>query len=260
MIGHILYWLCIFPIAEAIEIIYTILYRVVDDYGIATVGLSFAVTLLTLPIYMVAERWQDVERGKEMAMAPKVGRIRKAFRGDERFMMLSAYYREQGYKPVYALRSAYAFLSNLPALKGCPFWFLDDLGSPDGLLRAGSVRVNVLPVVMTVANCVAGYLYTKGHPLREKVQVYGMAGLFLVVLYGSPSGLLVYWTMNNILSLVKNIFYKLRHPAKVLYFLCATASIALIILMLATHTGPPPKRSCSLAPFWSSAFRWSLRS
>ena len=58
MIGHILYWLCIFPIAEAIEIIYTILYRVVDDYGIATVGLSFAVTLLTLPIYMVAERWQ----------------------------------------------------------------------------------------------------------------------------------------------------------------------------------------------------------
>ena len=50
MIGHILYWLCIFPIAEAIEIIYTILYRVVDDYGIATVGLSFAVTLLTLAI------------------------------------------------------------------------------------------------------------------------------------------------------------------------------------------------------------------
>ena len=252
MIGHILYWLCIFPIAEAIEIIYTILYRVVDDYGIATVGLSFAVTLLTLPIYMVAERWQGVERDKEMAMAPKVGRIRKAFRGDERFMMLSAYYREQGYKPVYALRSAfsilvqipfflaaYAFLSNLPALRGCPFWVLEDLGSPDGLLRAGSVRVNVLPVVMTVANCVAGYLYTKGHPLREKVQVYGMAGLFLVVLYGSPSGLLVYWTMNNILSLVKNIFYKLRHPAKVLYFLCATASIALVILMLATHTGKP---------------------
>ena len=171
MIGHILYWLCIFPIAEAIEIIYTILYRVVDDYGIATVGLSFAVTLLTLPIYMVAERWQGVERDKEMAMAPKVGRIRKAFRGDERFMMLSAYYREQGYKPVYALRSAfsilvqipfflaaYAFLSNLPALKGCPFWFLDDLGSPDGLLHVWGMRVNVLPVVMTVANCVAGYL------------------------------------------------------------------------------------------------------
>ena len=124
MIGHILYWLCIFPIAEAIEIIYTILYRVVDDYGIATVGLSFAVTLLTLPIYMVAERWQGVERDKEMAMAPKVGRIRKAFRGDERFMMLSAYYREQGYKPVYALRSAFSILvryrSFWPRTRSCP--------------------------------------------------------------------------------------------------------------------------------------------
>ena len=169
--GHLLYTLVIFPVAEIIEFCFTILYRVTNDYGIATVGLSFAVTLLTLPIYMVAEHWQGVERVKEMAMAPKVGRIRKAFRGDERFMMLSAYYREQGYKPVYALRSAfsilvqipfflaaYAFLSNLPALKGCPFWVLEDLGSPDRLLRAGSVRVNVLPVVMTVANCVAGYL------------------------------------------------------------------------------------------------------
>ena len=248
--GHLLYTLVIFPVAEIIEFCFTILYRVTNDYGIATVGLSFAVTLLTLPIYMVAERWQGVERDKEMAMAPKVGRIRKAFRGDERFMMLSAYYREQGYKPVYALRSAfsilvqipfflaaYAFLSNLPALRGCPFWVLEDLGSPDGLLRAGSVRVNVLPVVMTVANCVAGYLYTKGHPLREKVQVYGMAGLFLVVLYGSPSGLLVYWTMNNILSLVKNIFYKLRHPVKVLLGVMYVCLAAICVAVTRRGTG-----------------------
>ncbi|MBQ3669657.1 MAG: hypothetical protein II920_10590, partial [Clostridia bacterium] len=39
--------------------------------------------------------------------------------------------------------------------------------------------------------------YTKGHPLKEKIQVYGLAAVFLVLLYRSPSGLVLYWLLNN---------------------------------------------------------------
>ena len=248
--GKILYTLCIFPIAEIIEICFTILYRITDSYGVATIGLSFVITLLTLPIYMVAEHWQEVERNKEMAMAGKVKRIKKAFKGDERFMILSAYYREQDYKPIYALRSAfsiliqipffmaaYSFLSHLPALRGYAFWFLQDLGAPDGLLSLGGTRLNLLPLVMTAANGVAGYLYSKGHPLKEKVQIYGMAALFLVILYHSPSGLLLYWTMNNVLSLIKNVFYKLKHPAKALLGLMYLALAGICLAVTKRGTG-----------------------
>ena len=41
-----------------------------------------------------------------------------------------------------------------------------------------------------------------------------------MLLYNSPAGLVVYWTMNNILSLIKNVFFKLKNPAKVFHICC----------------------------------------
>ena len=37
-----------------------------------------------------------------------------------------------------------------------------------------------------------------------------MAVVFLIILYDSPSGLVIYWTMNNVFSLVKSVFYSIR--------------------------------------------------
>ncbi|MCH3919265.1 MAG: YidC/Oxa1 family membrane protein insertase [Sphaerochaeta sp.] len=160
--GSVLYTLFIFPIAEVIELAFTALYRVSDNFGVAIIGLSFVVTLCTLPIYMVAEHWQEVERNKVAEMAPEVKKIRKVFKGDERFMLLSAYYRECDYKPIYALRSsfsiliqipfflaAYLFLSNHPDLKGLSFWFIKDLGAPDGMINIAGRTFNLLPIIMT---------------------------------------------------------------------------------------------------------------
>lgn len=85
---------------------------------------------------------------------------------------------------------------------------------------------------MTLINCVAGEIYSKGHDKKEKVQIYLCALVFLVLLYNSPSGLVVYWTMNNVFSLVKNIFYKLKNPKRVLYILSLVFSFFLIICAL----------------------------
>ena len=63
---------------------------------------------------------------------------------------------------------------------------------------------------MTLINVISGILYTKGHPLKAKIQVYGLAAIFLVLLYHSPSGLVFYWLLNNVFSLVKNIIGKLH--------------------------------------------------
>jgi YidC/Oxa1 family membrane protein insertase len=242
--GHFFFTLFIFPIAEIIEIAYYLLYRATANYGLSVIGLSFVVTLASLPIYIVAEHWQDVERRKVMQMAPKVKKIKRVFSGDEQFMILSAYYRENHYKPIYALRSsfsiliqipfffaAYAFLSKLGALKGLSFLFVKDMGSPDGLLHVAGKTFNLLPIVMTAINCVSGAVYSKGHQAREKVQIYGMAGIFLVILYNSPAGLLLYWTMNNILSLVKNVFYKLKHPLKTLYVVLCLIAGAIVFFI-----------------------------
>ena len=132
-------------------------------------------------------------------------------------MILSAYYRQNNYHPLYALRSlfalfiqipffiaAYQLLSELPALKETSFLFLKDLGSPDKLVTIGSISLNILPVIMTVINIAASAVYTKGLELKEKLTLYLTAFLFLILLYNSPSGLVLYWTLNNIFSLFKN--------------------------------------------------------
>ena len=82
---------------------------------------------------------------------------------------------------------------------------------------------------MTLINCIAGAVYTKGFPFKEKLQLYGMAFLFLILLYNSPSGLVLYWTLNNIFSLLKNIYYKIKSPYKMHIFLYLLAFFLLCI-------------------------------
>ena len=94
------------------------------------------------------------------------------------------------------------------------------------MLRIGTLSVNLLPIIMTLINIISSAIFTKGHPLKTKIQLYGMALLFLVLLYGSPAGLVLYWTLNNLFSLVKTIFYKLKDPGKILTFLAFATGLA----------------------------------
>ena len=234
-----LHTLVIYPLYLIIEVIYKLFLKFTENQGVSVIGVSVGITLLCLPLYAVAEHWQQVERDKQKSMKGGLDRIKKAFSGDERYMMTQTFYRENHYSPIMALRSsfglliqvpffmaAYQFLSQLEALKGVSFLFIKNMGVPDATFHIGSFPVNVLPIAMTLINMAAGIVYTKGLAVREKIQVHGMAVIFLAILYNSPSGLVLYWTMNNVFSLVKNVFYKLKNPLKV-FWICACAACAL---------------------------------
>src|SRR5574344_144300 len=245
-----LYTIIIYPLVQIIELVYGAFDLTFNIPGVSIIGVSIAVTLLCLPLYAVAEHWQQVERDTEKKLKPGIERIKKSFKGDEQYMILSTYYRENHYHPIMALRSsfglliqipffiaAYKYLSELSVLKGASFLFIRDLGAEDALFKIGSFPINVLPIAMTIINIIAGAIYCKGFPLKDKLQIYIMALLFLVLLYTSPSGLVLYWTMNNILSLVKNCFYKFKHPLKVLYFTAIAIFAGLDIYFIASGFG-----------------------
>ena len=214
-----LYTIIIYPLIQLIEFAFMLFYNVFKNEGISVIGVSLAVSIGTLPLYIVAEHWQQVQRDIEKKLDPGIKRIKSVFKGDEQYMILSTFYRQNHYHPLMALRSsfglliqvpffiaAYSFLSNLPVLQGQPFFFIHDMGQQDALFHIGNFPVNVLPIAMTLINWVAGAIYTKGFKFKDKATIYGMALIFLVILYNSPSGLVIYWTMNNVFSLVKNIF------------------------------------------------------
>lgn len=242
-----LYNLIIAPIELIIEFVFVFAKEKVCAGGgifASIVTVSLAVNFLALPLYNIADNLQKKERDVQRKMAKWISHIKKTFSGDERFMMLQEYYRQSGYHPLYALRSslsilieipffiaAYHFLSASPSLKGASFAIFSDLGSPDRLISFSffgkEFFINVLPVLMTLINIFSGIVYLKDAPLREKIQVYGLAAIFLVILYNSPSGLVLYWILNNLFSLLKNIVNeKFKNPGRV-----ASYAIAVILLV-----------------------------
>ena len=219
--------LTIGPLELIFELIFSYAYQFTNHLGLSIVVLSLVVNILVLPLYKRADELQAEERKKQESMDKWVRHIKKTFKGDEKMMMLQAYYREKHYNPIFVLKSsvslllqipffmaAYSFLSGLHVLQGASFGPIANLGVEDAMFHIGSFPINVLPILMTLINIVAGMIYTKGHPLKQKLQLYGMALVFLVLLYRSPSGLVFYWTLNNVFSLVKNIVQKIIEAAK----------------------------------------------
>jgi len=252
----ILHTIIIAPIIQILEFVFVFFYKIFHNLTIPLFGVSLTVSFLSLPLYMMAERWQKRQSDTINSLEPGIKKIKSVFKGDEQFMLLSAFYRQNHYHPVYALRSslglfvqipffiaAYSYLSNLELLRGLHFLFIKDLGLPDSLFQFGTFPVNVLPIAMTAINCAAGAVYTKGLSIRDKIQVYGMAFVFLILLYNSPSGLVIYWTLNNIFSLIKNIFYRIKNPLKVLYFLgCIVCGFLIFYLIFYLGTRSYKKR------------------
>ena len=205
------------PLVLLFDIVYALMYRMTDNEGLSIIALSLVINILILPLYRRADALQDNERARTNKLKRGVEHIKKTFKGDERFMMLQTYYRQNNYKPYFALSgsvsllleipffiAAFNFLSKLDLLIGSSFGPIPDLSKPDGLLNIAGHSINLLPLLMTAVNIVSGIIYTKGMPLKSKLQLYGMALIFLVLLYSSPSGLAFYWTLNNLFSLVKS--------------------------------------------------------
>ena len=244
MVGTVLYNLFFTPIEYIIEIVFSLVNRLVSNPGVAIIAISVVVSVLCLPLYKRADAIQDEEREKQDSMSHWINHIKKTFKGDERYMMLLTYYRQQNYKPISSLKgsislllqipffvAAYHYLSNLTALKGASFWIFNDLGEADGLIQIGSFSLNVMPIIMTAINVFAAYIYLKGFPMKQKIQTYALAAIFLVLLYNRPSGLVIYWTCNQIFSLIKNIFLRLVKSKRATGVTVSALGIIFIIIM-----------------------------
>ena len=248
---QLLYQLFFAPLELLFEFVFSVAYGVLDNIGISLIPLSLAVNFLLLPFYNRADAIQKEQHAIEERLAPGIAHIKKTFQGDERYMIMQTFYRQNHYSPIQSLRSslailleipffiaAYHFLSHYTLMSTASLGPLQNLGEPDKLLKLGSLSVNLLPILMTVINIISSSIYAKDLSLKEKVQLHGMALIFLVLLYNSPSGLVFYWTLNNLFSLVKNIVYTSKNKALVLDIILGVMSLITLIFGLVFRGKP----------------------
>lgn len=78
-----LYTIFIYPVYMFVEFILFIANNITQDaIGVSLIILSIGINLITLPIYNVAEKWQEMERIIQKRMKPKVKDIKAVFKGD----------------------------------------------------------------------------------------------------------------------------------------------------------------------------------
>lgn len=200
------------PFIYLIRTIFEAGYHLTGSYGTSVLLLSFAISLLLLPIFMYIEKAKKRDDVIKNRMQPLIEEIKQVYTGQERYYYLKTLNRQFGYSqfkaliPILSLLvqipffiAAYEYLETLEVLKGVSFGPLSDLSQPDQLFGI----VNVLPVLMTVVNLLTAYFYTRHGNTSERKQMLVVAGAFLVLLFNLPSGLVLYWTMNNVFAFLR---------------------------------------------------------
>ena len=212
----LLFSLTIGPLQLIYEVLYNGLVSITHNYGWALILLSFVTTLITVPLGKAVSNHIRKERLIESILDPQIKKIKATSTGAEQSKRIRNLYKRYSYNPLYSIRLAFGVLIQLPfligaywmiaehpSLSGISFGPIADISQPDNLLGG----INVLPLIMTAAN-LGVVAISAQMPKRDRIQAIVIAILFLVLLYSAPAALLIYWTVNNILLLVRALIQK----------------------------------------------------
>ncbi len=219
---HFLYCLIIQPLYMLFEFLFeNIIVQTNNNICLTILLMSFIVSLLCLPLYLRADALQQEETDIQKKLSKKTKIIKDNYKGDERIFLLQTLYRQNNYHPIMGLRlslslllqipifiAAYTFFCHLNMLHGMDFGLVENLSKPDGILRFHNLSINVLPILMTVVNIQAGYIYADSKSFKDNKVLIIISLVFLVLLYNSPAALVLYWLFNNVFSLFKNILLR----------------------------------------------------
>jgi len=183
------------------------LHKHIPNYGIAIILISVATKLVFYPLTQSSLRSMKLMHH----LQPQVKAIQDKYKGDPAKMnqAMMALYKEYKVNPVSGCLpmllqipvffALYNVLLNSIELRGAGFMgYVQDLSTPDVLMRVGGFAIHLFPVIMTGST----YLMQSQTPVapQQKTMMMLMPVMMLVFMYSFPSGVILYWTMNNILS------------------------------------------------------------
>jgi YidC/Oxa1 family membrane protein insertase len=198
-----------------------------QSWGLSIILLSLSVHILMRPLSRIADRFQDQVHATEARLTPELNRIRAEHKGERQAEEIMALYKREGVHPLYSLKSllgvavvipvfigAFDMLAENIQLLGTPFLWIADLSRPDAIAGLPfdvpffGAEFNLLPVLMTGLSVLASWLHRPPtqHPSLRRKQVRNMlllAAAFFVLFYTFPSGMVLYWTTNNLISAAK---------------------------------------------------------
>ena len=191
------------------------LYKYVHNYGWAIIIITIIIKLITWPL----QTKSFTSMQKMQKVQPELKALQEKYKDDkaklQQEMMLL--YRKHGVNPMggclpmllqmpifFAL---FAALSRSIELWGAPFLWIKDLSLPDNIATLPfsipflGDGVNPLAIVMGAAMIGQQALMPSTGDANQKKMMYLMPVVMMVFFYKAPSGLVLYWLLNQIITM-----------------------------------------------------------
>jgi YidC/Oxa1 family membrane protein insertase len=187
------------------------LHHFISNYGLVIIVLSVIVKIVLYPLtYKSMKATQGMQQ-----LQPKIEALREKYKNDMQKLNqeMMKLYREAGINPLGGclplllqmpiLYALYAIFSSTIELRDAPFiGWIQDLSLKDPFY--------VLPILMGVTMFIQSKMTMKDP--RQMAFVYLMPIMLFFFMKDLPAGLILYWTMVNVLSIIQQFFQNRFFP------------------------------------------------
>ncbi|MCS6971402.1 MAG: membrane protein insertase YidC [Leptospiraceae bacterium] len=215
------------PIRDIIVSALNLLYKLIPNYGI---GIILIALLLKLLFYPLNQR--QAEAMKRLSeLQPKIQEINERYKNnpEEKQRRMVELYKTHKVNPLsgclpmliqlpvfIAMYSAFSDAYDLWQSPFIPGW-IPDLSQPDLVYSLpahwpllGGFGIHLLPIIMTLTQYYQTKLTpTSGDENQRKVMLL-LPFLLLFIFYSLPAGVVLYWTVQNILSIAQQLYTNYR--------------------------------------------------
>lgn len=210
----------------SLGIMYTLefIQKIVGSWGISIILLAFLIRLVMYPMAKKTISAQKKFAAIQARIQPELQEIRRKYKGGEQSERILQLYESHQVSPLAGLKPLLIVLVQVPVfvalfhllgqtfeLREASFLWIKTLAEPDQLFPLGmdlplfGAYFNLLPVLMAFTTLLSIKLASvpDGQSATRQAISSGLMGLgFFVLFYSFPSGMVLYWTVANILQVV----------------------------------------------------------
>ena len=219
---------------KALKWIMEILYKIIPNWGVSIILMTILLRLVLFPL----TKKSTLASLKMQEVQPRMTEIQTKYKNNPEKMNqeMAKLYQETGYNPVSGclpmliqlplIIAMFNLFNNYFEFRGAMFipGWIPDLSVGDSVYTLNfnlpllGNQIRILPVIYLISQLVYGKFSSAttagANATQMKIMMYAMPICFFFVFYSAPSGLLIYWTISNVLTLVQQIFLNKIKNAK----------------------------------------------
>ncbi|MYE60562.1 MAG: membrane protein insertase YidC [Candidatus Dadabacteria bacterium] len=203
-----------------------------SNFGISIIVLTIALRVIFFPLTVKSMKSMKAIQNKMKSLKPEIDALKEKYKDDKSTQQaeMMKLYTSNDINPLSSLGGCLPLLIQLPVfialyfallysidLRHSSFLWVNDLSQPEHLFDVLGIPFRVLPLLMGVSWFLSQRLTPMTAPGSETMELQMklmqfMPIIFTVMFWGLPSGLILYWTVSNILSVGQQLYINRQVP------------------------------------------------